>query len=195
MPHKSSIVALLDELTPDAQVVGAVKVVRRSADGRLRGTMLDGEGFVAGLRSAGHEVKGMSCLLVGAGGTAAAIAFALARHGCAALTIRNRTVARATSLAAWVRQASSSVDVQVAADERGSYDMLINATSVGMNDDGEMPVPAAVIERSGLVAECVVAPEVTPLLRLARTIGRPIHTGVPMLTAQIDLMSRFMGVE
>ena len=92
MPHKSEIVALLDELTPQARLVGAVNVITRTADGLLMGTMFDGEGFVAGLRSAGHEVEGACCLLVGAGGAAAAIAFALASHGCESLTITNRTV-------------------------------------------------------------------------------------------------------
>jgi len=87
MPHKAAIVPLLDELTPEARLVGAVNVVRRAADGRLIGTVLDSEGFVAGLRSAGHEVAGASYLLMGAGGAAAAIAFALAAHGCASLTI------------------------------------------------------------------------------------------------------------
>jgi shikimate dehydrogenase len=195
MPHKSAIVALLDELTPDARLVGAVNVVRRNADGRLIGTVLDGEGFIAGLRSAGHEIKNASCLLIGAGGAAAAIAFALARHGCASLTIKNRTASKAMSLASRVRQAVSGVPVQIADRELNSYDVLSNATSLGMKADDELPVPEAVIERSALVAECVVAPEITPLLQLAQGKGRPIHTGMPMLAAQIDLMLSFMGVE
>jgi shikimate dehydrogenase len=60
-------VALLDELTPEARLVGAVNVIRRDAASRLAGTALDGEGFVAGLRACGHEVEGKRCLLAGAG--------------------------------------------------------------------------------------------------------------------------------
>src|SRR5262249_44031360 len=77
MPHKTTIVALLDELTPESRLVGAVNVIAREADGRLRGNVLDGEGFVAGMRAAGHDVTGRTCLLVGAGGAASAIAVAL----------------------------------------------------------------------------------------------------------------------
>src|SRR6185436_9805369 len=60
MPHKGAIVPLLDELTPEARLVGAVNVIRRDAAGRLAGTALDGEGFVAGLRACGHEVEAKS---------------------------------------------------------------------------------------------------------------------------------------
>ena len=193
MPHKTAIVPLLDELTSEAQLVGAVNVIARSSAGRLVGTVLDGEGFVAGMRSAGHEVEGASCLLVGAGGAAAAIAFALARHGCASLTIENRTPSKATSLATRVRAAFPDVRVQVG-DPGGRYDIAINATSLGMKADDELPLSRDAIERTALVAECVVAPEFTPLLEAAREKGRAIHTGVPMLTAQMDLILRFMGV-
>ena len=195
MPHKSAIVPLLDELTPEAGLVGAVNVVRRNADGRLLGTILDGEGFVAGLRSAGHEVTSASCLLVGAGGAAAAIAFALARHGCGSLTVKNRTASKAARLAARVQQAFPAARVLTADATLGSYDLLINASSLGMRPDDDLPVHEDVIERSGLIAECVVAPERTRLLQLADEKGRPTHAGMPMLAAQIDLMLQFMGVE
>ena len=195
MPHKSAVVALLDALTPEAQLVGAVNVIRRAPDGRLVGTVLDGEGFVAGVRSAGHEIAGAACLLVGAGGAAAAIAFALARHGCTSLTIKNRTASKAASLAARVRQAFPNVQTRSDDGEDGVWDVAINGTSLGMQPDDALPMSRAIIERSALVADCVIAPEMTRLLQVARERGRAIHTGVPMLTAQMALMLRFMGVD
>ena len=194
MPHKVAIVGLLDELTADAQLVGAVNVIRRNADGRLAGTVFDGEGFVGGLRSAGHEIGGASCLLAGAGGAATAIAFALAREGCRSLAIMNRTASKAEALAARVRDAFPRVDVR-ASSPGGRYDIAINATSLGMKADDELPLSPDVLERATLVAECVVAPEMTRLLEVAREKGCAIHTGVPMLAAQIDLMLQFTGVE
>lgn len=195
MPHKAAIVPLLDELTPEARLVGAVNVVRRNADGRLTGTALDGEGFVAGLRSAGRDVEGTSCLLVGAGGAAAAIAFALARHGCASLVVANRTASKGADLARRVREAFPKLKAVASDGEGGSYDLAINATSLGMNADDALPMSQRTIERSALIAECVVAPETTRLLEVARDRGRSVHTGVPMLAAQLDLMLRFMAVE
>ena len=70
VPHKTAMPALCDELTPAAQRIGAVNVVRRTGDGRLVGGMLDGEGFVAGLRSEGIEPAGLATYLAGAGGAA-----------------------------------------------------------------------------------------------------------------------------
>lgn len=195
MPHKSAIVPLLDELTPEAAMVGAVNVVRRMDGGRLIGTVMDGEGFVAGLRQAGHEVRGAACLLVGAGGAASAIAFALARSGCACLTIVNRTASRAADLAARVRAAFPAVQVRLgdAADAR--YDLAINGTSLGMKVGDALPMARDIVQRSTLIAECVIAPETTELLTLAAASGRAIHTGVPMLEAQMSLMLEFMGVD
>jgi shikimate dehydrogenase len=194
MPHKCAILPMLDELTPQARLVEAVNVIRRSPDGRLVGTVMDGEGLVAGLRSTGHDAQGASCLLVGAGGAASAIAFALAAHGCQSLTIVNRTAARAASLAARVGAAFPAVLVR-AGDPGDRYDVAINATSLGMRPDDALPISSEVVERAALIAECVIAPERTRLLEIATAKGRAIQTGVPMLAAQMELMLRFMGVE
>ena len=194
MPHKSAIVALLDELTAEAQLIGAVNVVRRNNDGTLSGTVLDGEGFVAGLQAAGHKVQGANCLLVGAGGAATAIAFAIARHGCDSLTIQNRTPSKAEALALRVQRAFPETRVRSGDADRATYDVTINATSLGMGPDDPLPIPPEVIDRSRVVAECVVAAEITHLLQVAQRKGRVVHTGLPMLSAQMDLMLRFMGV-
>jgi shikimate dehydrogenase len=192
MPHKTAVVPLLDEVSPEAQLVGSVNVIRREWDGRLVGSVFDGKGFVAGLRSAGHEVRGKRCLLVGAGGAAAAVAFALAKYGCASLTIVNRTEKKAVTLAAQVQEAWPQTQIHAGAISGKNYDIAINATSLCMKSDDELPMSMETIEASSLVAECVIAPEMTRLLTVAKTKGRAIHTGVPMLAAQMNLMLRFM---
>ena len=73
-------------------------------------------------------------------------------------------------------------------------DIAVNGTSLGMQPGDALPFDEATIERSALVAECVVAPEMTQLLEIARQRGRAIHTGVPMLEAQLEMLLRFMGV-
>src|SRR3954471_19549518 len=74
MPHKVSVVDLLDEVTPTVKVAGACNAVRRNADGKLLGDMFDGEGFVRGLRRKGLQVQGARALVVGCGGVGSAIA-------------------------------------------------------------------------------------------------------------------------
>jgi shikimate dehydrogenase len=194
MPHKIEIVGLIDELTPEARLVGAVNIIRRNPAGHLTGTVLDGEGFVGGLVGAGHRVRDAVCLLVGAGGAASAVAFALAKHGCAALHLANRTPAKAAALAARIRAAFPGVELTVGGAAPPRIDIAINGTSLGMQAGDALPLSIDVIDRSALVAECVLAPEMTRLLDVARQRGRAIHKGVAMLTAQLDLMLAFMGV-
>lgn len=195
MPHKTAIVDLLDELTPEAHLVGAVNVIRRRADGGLVGTILDGEGFVGGLAREGHPVADAHCLLAGAGGAASAVAFALAKHGCASLCIVNRTAAKADELAARVKRAFPALRVVTDATSLRRIDIAVNGTSLGMQPHDALPFPDSVIARSALVAECVIAPEMTRLLQSARRHGKAIHTGVPMLEAQLEMILRFMGVD
>lgn len=195
MPHKVVACEWVDELTPEARLVGALNVVRRNADGSLTGTMLDGEGFVAGLLGAGHVVQGRDFLLVGAGGAASALAFALAKHGCGSLCILNRTQDRADALAVRVRQAYPRVKVSTSDHPTAHYHVGINGTSLGMKVGDALPLSAAQMERCAMLAECVVAPEKTPLLTLAASQGKTIHTGVPMLAAQMNLMLAFMVAE
>lgn len=194
MPHKEAIVPLLDELTPEARLVGAVNVVRRDADGRLSGTTLDGEGFVAGLAAAGHDVAGKRVLLCGAGGAGAAIAFALVKHGCSALAIENRTRLRAEMLAARITDVFPYAEVTVGHRPGTTWDVAVNATSLGMRDGDPLPMSDALLDAATIVAECVVTSDVTPLLAAARARGRVTHGGLAMLDAQIELLLDFMGV-
>jgi shikimate dehydrogenase len=192
MPHKTAIVTLLDRLTPEARQVGAVNVIRKTADGGLEGSVLDGEGFVSGLQSAGHEVVGRSCLLVGAGGAAAAIAFSLAN------TDVGRWRSRTDDDTKWQRwRRGCTLRFRGGRAER---DSAVHTTSrstrpLGMKPDDGLPMERSVIERSALIADCVLAPEMTRLLLLAKELQRVVHPGLPMLNAQMDLILRFMGVE
>jgi shikimate dehydrogenase len=194
MPHKIVVASLVDELTPAARLAGAVNVIRRSNDGRLTGTLLDGEGFVAGLQTRGHAVRGARVVMAGAGGAAAAIAFALGQHGASSLCLSNRSAAKAEALATRVRAACPGFSVTTETNTTSRYDMAINATPLGMRDGDPLPFSESLIERSALVAECVLAPERTRLLEAAASHGKATHTGVPMLEAQMALMLEFFGV-
>lgn len=194
MPHKAMAATLVDKLTPEAQLVGAVNVIKRHPDGQLEGTALDGHGMVAGLRQHGHDISGQSCLLVGAGGAASAIALALAQGGCRLLTILNRHASKAADLAQRVQQACPSCAIELVDAPGQHYDIAINGTSLGMQAGDALPMSNDQILRSSLIAECVIAPEMTALLQRAQALGRPVHTGVPMLQAQIDLILAFLGI-
>jgi shikimate dehydrogenase len=192
MPHKGTVLPLLDEVMPTARQTGACNVVRRAPDGRLVGTTFDGEAFVAGLKAAGHQVRERRIFLAGAGGAAAAIAFAVAQHGARALTIHNRTRAKAEALATRVRAAWPTLDVRAGSPDPSGHEIAINATSLGMRAGDALPLDVAGLSTGTLAAEIIMVPETTAFLAVAGARGCRVHYGKPMLLAQIDLMIDFM---
>lgn len=194
VPHKIAITSLCDELTPSAIEAGAANVVRRTDEGRLIGTLLDGDGFVEGLRSQEIEPRAMSAYIAGAGGAARAIAFALARAGARRVTIANRTTASAQMLAAAVHTAYPETETGIADSDPTGHDLVVNATSLGLRTDDALPLAAEKLHSSQIVAEIIMDPAETPLLAEARARGCRTHAGAPMLACQIALMADYMGV-
>jgi shikimate dehydrogenase len=192
VPHKEAIARLCDDLTPEARIVGAVNVIRREADGRLLGGQFDGEGFVAGLRAAGHAVQGRRIWMAGAGGAAAGIGYALLRHGAATLTVHNRTAARAEALVARLAAALPGAWVAAGGPDPAGHDMVVNATSLGLHPTDPLPVRPELLQPGMLAAEVVMQPDVTALLQEAAARGCATHKGLPMLTEQVAILADFV---
>ena len=193
VPHKTAIVSLCDEVTPAAAMVGAVNVVHRTPDGRIVGDILDGKGFVAGLRLHGVDLQGRNVFLAGAGGAASAIAFALADAGIGRLTIYNRTRGKVDNLIARLTKAYPGLRIAVGTANPAGHDLVVNATSLGMVETDALPLSAGELTPDQLVAEIVIVPALTRLLAAAQARGCHIHFGAPMLECQIELMAEFMS--
>jgi len=194
VPHKTAMLDLCDDITPAARLVGAVNIVRRNADGSLSGDILDGQGFVGGLRQQGIEPRGLRVFLSGAGGAAKAIAFALAQAGVACLDIYNRTPAKAQEIITRLQVVYPLVPMAAVGASPAGYDLVINATSLGMQAGDAMPLSVNDLSAEQTVAEIIMTPALTPLLAAAQVKGCRIHFGLPMLECQIELMADFMGV-
>ncbi|GGG68451.1 shikimate dehydrogenase [Salipiger pallidus] len=194
VPHKTAVPALCDGLSARAAAAQSVNVIRRRSDGSLYGDILDGEGFVRGLEQAGVTLSGKRVFLAGAGGAASAIAFALAERGIAALTVANRSVAKAEALIARLAAHFSDVDFAAATDPAG-HDIAINGTSLGLKPEDALPFDPNTLDPGTLVAEVIMQPEITPLLHSAEARGLSIHPGHHMLEAQLTEMLRFLTQE
>ncbi len=181
IPHKQAVLPMLDEVAPLAAGIGAVNTIVNDG-GRLTGHNTDGGGFVAALREAGFAPLGKSFLLVGAGGAARGIAFALRQAGAGALAISNRTAARAQALAGAVGAEAVPFEASPA-----PYDCVVNCTSAGMHGsgaEGTLPCDPAAAGPATLIVDIVYAPEETPFLRAAHKAGLPTLGGLPMLIHQ-----------
>jgi shikimate dehydrogenase len=192
-PHKQAMVELCDDVVGEAKLVGAVNTVRRDPGGRLVGDLFDGQGFVRGLLAHGHTLAGKRVFLNGAGGAGNAVAFALARAGVAAITIHNRTVARAEDLARRLVLAYPGCRVTVGPKDPRGVDIAANATSVGLCD-GELSFDVSGLTCATLVAEVIMKPEKTALILAAEARGCRVQQGRHMLDDQMDLMFEFMRI-
>jgi shikimate dehydrogenase len=192
MPHKTAMPALCDVLTDEARQGSAVNIVRRTADGRMVGGLLDGLGFVAGLRAHGIEPRGLRAYVAGAGGAGSAIAWALAAAGVARLTVANRSVDKARILLARVREAHPVLPTAVGTLDPSGHDLVVNGTSLGLREGDALPLDATKLEPGMVVAEIIMKPAETALMAAARARGCRVHPGLPMLEAQVELMAAFM---
>ncbi|QJU52711.1 shikimate dehydrogenase [Herbiconiux sp. KACC 21604] len=193
VPHKQSVIELCDELGPNAAIVGAVNVVRRTPTGRLVGETFDGLGFVAGLRARGFEPNERRALVLGAGGAASAVAVALLGAGVERLDVSNRTPSRARALAERLRSAFPSADIGTGLSRVADAELIVNATSTGMSPSDTSPLPPELFPAGALAADVVMSADLTPFLAAAASSGARTHDGFNMLTGQIGLIADYLA--
>ena len=194
MPHKVTTVGLLDEVFPTAAIAGACNAVRRTVDGRLQGDMFDGEGFVRGVLRKGMKLQGARALVVGAGGVGCAIAASLAAAGVAALGLFDVNAASAGGLAGRLRQHYPALQVITGSNDPIGFDLVVNATPMGMNAGDAMPMDVSRIASTTFVGEVVMKTEMTAFLAAAAERGCRVQIGTDMLFEQIPAYLEFFGM-
>ena len=189
IPHKVAVMALLDDIAPDAKLIGAVNTVRRDGD-RLIGENTDGKGFLRGLRESGIDPRGKRVVVLGAGGAARAITVELSLAGAAELIVINRSVERGQSLVADLKMrtgANAQFKPWDATYAIGpETDVLVNATSIGLypDIDSTPDIDLKSAQPELLVCDVIPNPPETRLIQAARALGLKTLTGLPMLVYQ-----------
>ena len=181
LPHKQAVVPMVHELSAAARSIGAVNTVVVD-NGRLSGHNTDALGFMRGLTQTGFQSAGKRALVLGAGGAARAVVFALTQAG-ARVSIWNHTGERAERLARDFYAQRVQPDEPLRLHE---YDLLVNATSIGMSPQNEQS-PTAFDEHASTPAcvyDLVYSPRETRLLREARARGAQTIGGIEMLLQQ-----------
>ena len=193
MPHKVTTVDMLDEVFPTAAIAGSCNAVRRLPDGRLQGDMFDGEGFVRGVLRKGFRLQGARALVVGSGGVGSAIAASLAAAGVASLGLFDVHADSAQGLGERLRQHYPALDVAVGSNDPAGFDVVVNATPMGMNAGDAMPMDIARIASSTFVGEVVMKTEMTAFLAAAQARGCRVQIGTDMLFEQVPAYLEFFG--
>ena len=190
IPHKQQVIQYIDEVSEYAMQICSVNTIINDG-GRLRGETTDGVGFIRSAEASWGKLNGCKVMVLGAGGSAKAISYALAGAGCE-ITIANRTLERATELANGINavfgsSVSRAVGLQreVLAEEIGKVDLLVNTTSVGMHPDVDgIPLPPDLLHSGLLVYDLVYNPLKTRLVSEAEARGARAMTGLKMLVYQ-----------
>jgi shikimate dehydrogenase len=193
MPHKVTTIDLVDELTLTATVAGAANAVLLREDGVLVGDQFDGEGFVRGVLRKGFDLEGKRALVVGNGGVGSPIAASLAAVGVAAMGLFDPNSAASDLLGERLRAAYPELEITTGSKDPAGYDIVVNATPLGMNDGDPLPMDVERIVPSTFVGEVVMKQEVTPFLRAALDKGCQVQVGKDMLFEQIPAYLEFFG--
>lgn len=193
MPHKVTTAGLLDEVSTAVKVAGACNAVLRRPDGSLLGDMFDGAGFVRGVERKGFPLAGKRALVVGSGGVGSAIAASLAGAGVAGIGLFDAHPAAAEALGERLRQHHPTLDVATGSNDPAGYDLVVNATPLGMNEGDPLPLDMSRIAPGTFVGEVVMKQETTPFLRAAMQRGCPVQVGTDMLFEQIPAYLEFFG--
>ncbi|MCM5680377.1 shikimate dehydrogenase [Schlegelella sp. S2-27] len=194
MPHKVSTLALLDEVTPTAEVAGSCNAVKRMPDGRLLGDMFDGEGFVRGLLRKGFRVAGSRALVVGSGGVGSAIAASLAAAGARELALYDVQAASAQALAERLLARHPTLAVRTGHNDPAGFDLVVNGTPLGMAAGDPLPIDVERLQPATFVGEVVMRAEITAFLSAAQARGCRIQIGSDMLFEQIPAYLEFFGL-
>jgi shikimate dehydrogenase len=193
MPHKITTLELVDDTSVSARIAGACNAVRVDERGRLTGDMFDGEGFVRGVMRKGRRLADADVLVAGCGGVGSAIAASLAKAGVARLGLHDTFPQGMNALAERVRAHYPKLEVTTGSTNPAGYDVVVNATPLGMKKDDPLPFDVERIAPSTFVGEVVMKEEITPLLAAARAKGCDYQVGTDMLFEQIPAYLEFFG--
>lgn len=192
IPHKAAVLAYMDDLGEEARALGVVNTIV-NREGWLTGHSTDGEGFLRSLREIGEDVAGRDVCLIGAGGSARAVALAVCRAGARSLTVVNRTAGKAEALAEHLQPLAANTTLKAVglttpeaeAAVRGAM-VVIDSTAVGMYPHHETApvVPEKWLHAGQVVCDLTYNPRDTVLLQAARRQNAGTLDGTGMLIHQ-----------
>jgi shikimate dehydrogenase len=193
MPHKVSVVGLIDVVSTAVKVAGSCNAVRRNGDGRLIGDMFNGEGFVRGAARKGRSLSGKRVLVVGSDEVGSAIAASTAAAGAAEIALCDVDASSTEALAERLRQNYPRLNITLGSNDPSGFDVVVNATPLGTRAGDPMPVDVARLSPSTYVGEVAMKREGTTFLAAARARGCATQTGIDMLFEQIPAYLEFFG--
>ena len=191
LPHKEAVIPHLDHIDEAATAIGAVNTVWLE-DGKMCGSNSDWIGFSDNLDhlAVGWDQQSEHALILGAGGAARGVIFALIKRGFKNITVANRTLSRAEELANHFGATVKAIELHQADQVIESSTLIVNTTSLGMDKNPPLPLTLEGIQPDCLVTDIVYTPLETPLIKLAKSKGNQTVDGLGMLLHQAKMGSK-----
>lgn len=197
VPHKETAAKACDRLDDAAKAMGAANTLWLDGEGRLCGANTDGLGFLGNLdqMAPGWDNDRGTAVVLGAGGAARAVVWALLKRGFSPVHIVNRTLEKAKTLAEDFGSDSIAQPWENLGEILGKASLLVNTTSLGMEGQPAMEIDLDPLPKSALVTDIVYVPIQTDLLRRAKERGNPTVDGLGMLLHQaVPGFEKWFGV-
>ncbi len=190
IPHKVQVIKYLEKLTPSAELIGAVNTIYFE-DGKSVGENTDGKGFIISLEEANIEIKNKKAFILGAGGASRAIAVELALSGIGEIIIANRDKSKGETLVNLINDKTNAKASFISWDNTldipSDCDMIINATSIGLYPDPNVPninYDTLSSNKNAIVCDVVPNPLRTKFIEKAQEMGLKTFDGFSMLVNQ-----------
>ncbi len=196
IPHKVDVIKYCNILEEDALQTGAVNWIKFK-NGNIIGNNFDGKGFVQGLKSSKIQISNKNICIFGAGGAGKAIACSLIKENIKELTIVNRDNIKSARLIKKLNKYNRHVKINSQNYENhdlSSFDIVINATSIGLKKLDKIPFEINDTKETCIIADIIMEPEETKLIKEARLKKKQVHLGKNMLKHQIKLVEKYFEI-
>jgi shikimate dehydrogenase len=195
IPYKALITTYIDRPSPQVSSLGAANVLRRTHKREIEGDMVDGKGFLRALREKKVSVKTKHIFIIGCGGAGSAIAWDALEAGAAKVSLLDEDPEKTQDFLGRLAPHFPGHDIEVVSVPPAQFDIVLNATPLGMRATDPLPMPIEQIPAGAIVTDAVTDPPVTPFLKGARGHGHRIQTGREMVTGQFPLIAEYFGIK
>ena len=192
MPHKITGYDYMATVTETSRLLGVVSAVRRNKDGTWHGHTTDGDAFVKAQIDNGATVDGARVLVLGAGGAGSAVVISMLEQGAKEVAVYDLDSSRSENIVGLLKdKAGDRVRVAETSDPKG-FDLVSNATSMGMDDDDPIPIDPDKLDASMFVGDVIAGHGETKIIKAARAAGCKTADGDDMVVAVLDVMCDFL---
>lgn len=191
MPHKTTGYDYCATVSEASKMLGVISAIRRNADGSWHGHTTDGDAFVKAQIDNGATVDGSRVLVLGAGGAGSAIVISMLNSGAKEVCVHDVDESRAQKLVDLLQDTAGD-RVKVGSNDPTGFDLVSNATPMGMDDDDPLPIDPTLLDSSMFVGDVVAGHGETKLIKAAKDAGCQTADGDAMVVAVLDVMCDFL---